>query len=217
MRPEWRWVAAFGAALALGALCAPQYARLAAPCYQGIAMFLAQDRPWDIESVEVAEPAGGAGAVLRMQGVVRASPGSLRPVARLVGKVQVGAVVEAPVIFWTLVLLWPATGLRQRLARCCLALPVFVALEAATTVCQLLNPLAYASAVIDGERDPVTAWEYWSRFIEDGGRIVLAVGAAVLTVSISSRWYRTTSPIYPDTHDSRLATNRYRIHRRFGG
>jgi hypothetical protein len=64
---------------------------------------------------------------------------------------------------------------------------VFVLLEAATTVCQLMNPLAYASAVLAGERDPLTAWECWSRFLEDGGRVGLAVVAAALVAAGAAR------------------------------
>jgi hypothetical protein len=59
---------------------------------------------------------------------------------------------------------------------------VFLALEAATTGCQLLHSMAEASAILAGE-DPVTFWERWSRFLEAGGRFVLEVATALVTVA----------------------------------
>ena len=103
-------------------------------------------------------------------------------VAQLVGRVQVGAVVEGPVIFWTLLLAWPARP-RRRMAALLLGVPVFVVLETSTTVCQLISGFAEASAIMAGDPDPVTPWDHWSRFIESGGRDVLAVVGALLTLS----------------------------------
>ncbi len=187
MRSEYRWALAFAAALVFAALGARPYARLAAPCYQVIAGLLALSHPWDVVSVEVAQPSGAAGAVLRLKGLVYASAASLHPSFRMTGKLQVAAGAQGPLIYWTVLALWPAPTLRRRLALLALGMPVFVLLEAATTVCQLLNPLAWASAVLAGERDPVTAWEYWSRFLEDGGRAGLALLAAVLTAVMAAR------------------------------
>lgn len=186
MRPEWRWGLAFAAALALAALGARSYARLAAPAYLSIARVLAAGRPWRILSVEVSDPPAAAGAVLRLTGLVYETTGSARPLFRMVGKLQAAAAVEAPLIFWTVLGLWPVQGPRQRIVALALGLPVFVGLETATTVCQLMNPLAWASAVLAGEHDPVTAWEHWSRFLEDGGRPVLALGAAALTAGLAA-------------------------------
>jgi len=62
-------------------------------------------------------------------------------------------------------------------------IPVFLGLEAATTVCQLLSPLAYGSAVLTGDASPLTWWDRWSRFLENGRRIALAVTAATLAVA----------------------------------
>lgn len=187
MRSEVRWALAFAAALTFAALGARPYARLAAPCYQAIAGVLALGHPWDVVSVEVAEPPGGGGAVLRLKGLVYESAASLRPSFRMTGKLQVAAVAQGPLIFWTVLALWPAPTLRRRLLMLAVGVPIFVLLEAATTVCQLLNPLAWASAVLAGGRDPVTVWEYWSRFLEDGGRLSLALLAAVLTTVIAAR------------------------------
>lgn len=185
MRSEHRWALAFAAALVFAAVGARSYAHLAAPCYQAIAGLLALGRPWDVVSVEVAAPAGGAGAVLKLRGLVYQSAASLRPSFRMTGKLQVAAVAQGPLIFWTVLALWPASTVRRRLTMLALGVPVFVLVEAATTVCQLLNPLAWASAVLAGERDPVTMWEYWSRFLEDGGRAGLALFAAVLTAAMT--------------------------------
>ena len=97
-----------------------------------------------------------------------------------------GEVIETPLVFWTLVLLWPARTARQRVWRVAAGLPLFLALEAVTTGCQLVHPLAEASALLAGEQDPITVWEYWSRFLEAGGRFGLEVAAALLAVGITS-------------------------------
>jgi hypothetical protein len=108
-----------------------------------------------------------------------------QPAATLIGRVQAGAAIEGPLIFWTLLLAWPAQA-RRRSALLLIGVPVFLGLEAATTVCQLLNGFAEASAIIAGSGS-MTGWERWSRFIESGGRDVLAVCAALLTVASARR------------------------------
>ncbi len=185
MRPDWRWILVPIVALAGGAFAAKPYARLAAPYYHAVAQILAQGRPWQIASVEVGSSASSPGAVLRLTGYVREFFSDVQPAAKLVGKLQVSAVIESPLIFWSLLLAWPAAGHRQRLARLALGIPVFLLLEAGTTVCQLLNPLAYASAVLAGDPDPVTSWEHWSRFLEAGGRVALAIAGALVTIGVS--------------------------------
>jgi hypothetical protein len=187
MRSEYRWALAFTAGLGFAVLGAKPYARLAAPCYEAVASMLALGHPWDVVSVEVAEPPGNVGALLRLRGLVYESSASLTPSFRMTGKLQVAAAAQSPLIFWTVLVLWPAGTLRRRVTTLGLGLPAFVLLEAATTVCQLMNPLAYASAVLAGTRDPVTVWECWSRFLEDGGRAGLALVAAVLTAAAAAR------------------------------
>ena len=184
MRAEWRWILGAIIALAVGTMGAKSYARLAAPDYQGAARLIAEGRPWEVVSVEVASSASSPGAVLRLTGFVREFFSDPKPQMRLVGKLQVAAVAESPLIFWTLLLLWPAASYRQRLARLALGVPIFLSLEAATTVCQLLNPLAYGSAVLAGEPDPLTSWERWSRFLEAGGRVAIALAAALVTIAV---------------------------------
>lgn len=183
MRPEWRWIGGAVLALAVGAIGAKPYARLAAPYYQAVARMIAEGRPWQVVKVEVASSTSTPGAVLRLTGFVREFRSDPKPQMRLVGKLQVAAVAESPLIFWTLLLLWPAASYRQRLARLAVGVPAFLSLEAATTVCQLLNPLAYGSAVLSGVRDPLTPWERWSRFLEAGGRVAIALTAALLTIA----------------------------------
>jgi hypothetical protein len=72
--------------------------------------------------------------------------------------------------------------MRRRLLRLMLAIPVFLGLEVVTTTCQLLHPLAEASALLSGARDPVTMWEQWSRFLESGGLFAVEVTAALLAI-----------------------------------
>lgn len=186
MRREIRWLIVAAVALAVGATCAEQYARLAAPYYLAVARVIAQSQPWEIVDATVGPDKLGRDRVVLMTGLVREHRDDPEPAAKVICRLQVAAAVESPVIFWTLLLLWPAASLRRRLGYLALGVPVFLCLEAATSACQLLNPLAYASAVLasDGNAaEPVTVWEHWSRFIESGGRIVLAVCAGVLTVA----------------------------------
>lgn len=187
MRREVRWALAAGVALALGTACGEPYSRLAAPYYAVVARLIATAKPWRIVDVSVAHGEQGAAATLRLIGEVRRARTDPTPAAIVTSRLQAGAVVQTPVVFWTLLGLWPAKSMRQRVACIALGIVVFVGLEAATTVCQLVNPLSDTSAVLAGDFDPVTPWERWSRFIEAGGRFVLAVCAAIFTAAVVSR------------------------------
>jgi hypothetical protein len=187
MRREWRWALTVATTLTLGALCAEPYARLALPYYGVAARLIALRHPWRIVDLTIGPDTAGPGRVVRLTGLVRERNDDPDPAAKVISRLQVGALSESPIIFWTLLLLWPATSVRQRLAFLAFGVPVFLCLEAATSVCQLLNPMAYASAVLAGGAEPLTLWERWSRFIEGGGRIVLAICAAILTVTIAHR------------------------------
>ncbi|HEY4445722.1 MAG TPA: hypothetical protein VGN30_15680 [Steroidobacteraceae bacterium] len=184
MRREWRWGIAAVVALSIGAIGAEPYAKLAAPYYTVAARWIAEGRPWQVAGIDVAPNRSGPGSVLRLTGFVRQRADDAQPAANLISKLQVAAVVESPLIFWTVLFLWPVASCRRRVALLALGVPVFLGLEGATTVCQLINPLAYGSAVLAGGSDPVTPWEHWSRFLEAGGRVALAVGAALLVVAI---------------------------------
>jgi hypothetical protein len=183
---ERRWLIAATAALLVGALGAEIFARLAAPYYWTAATWVARGRPWTITQVDVAPDAARPGVFVRLHGEVRAVANAPWPAATLIGRVQAGAAIEGPLIFWTLLLAWPAQA-RRRGALLLMGIPVFLGLEAATTVCQLLNGFAEASAIIAGDSGSITGWERWSRFIDSGGRDVLAVCAALLTVASAGR------------------------------
>jgi hypothetical protein len=184
MRPEIRWASAAAAALGMGVVIATPYARLAAPFYAWIARAVAREHPWQVMSVDVRPGTSGLSAELQLEGYVRRHAEDLKPAARVIGRVQVGEVIETPVLFWTLLLLWPATGLRQRAARMTVGIPIYLALEAVTTAAQLMLPLAQASAILAGEDDPATTWDYWSRFLEAGGQFaVVWIGAMLVAVS----------------------------------
>ncbi len=187
MRREWLWLGAAVLAFALGASCAETYARLAAPYYATVAAWIADRHPWRVLDVAVVHDDASHGPVLRLTSEVRQHSEDSRPAALVDSSVQVGEVVETPIVFWTLLLLWPAQTLRQRGLRFLIGIPVFLGLEAVTTACQLLHPLAEASALLAGESHPVTMWERWSRFLEAGGRFVLEVAAALIPVALISR------------------------------
>jgi hypothetical protein len=196
MRPDIRWGLAAAAALAIGVGCAEPYARLAAPYYRLVDELLATGHPWEIAGVAVAPGKSELTAELQMRGYVRRSMSAANHAARVVGRVQVGEVIETPLVFWTLLLGWPAATPRQRAWRLAVGIPVFLAMEAFTTGTQLMLPLAQASAILAGRPDP-TAWEHWSRFLEFGGQFVLDCAAAMLIAAATQRHTRLTAASVP--------------------
>lgn len=187
MRPEIKWAFAAVAAFGLGVACAEPYARLAAPYYGAIARLIANGHPWEVTSVEVRPGKSNLGTELQLWASVRRHREDLRPAAKVRGRVQVGEVIETPIVFWTLLLVWPAGSIRQRLRRLAVGAPIFLGLEAITTVTHLIVPMAQASAILAGDIDPVTSWDYWSRFLEAGGQFVLICGGAIVAVSFSQQ------------------------------
>ncbi len=187
MRLELGWILAAVAALALGVACARPYARLAAPYYAAVDRLIARNRPWVVTAVDVRPGKANSAAELQLRADIYRYPDAPNPAAKVVGRVQVGEVIETPLVFWTLVLLWPARSGRQRLTRLAVGMPFFLALEALTTATQLVLPMAQASALLAGETDPLTAWDRWSRFLEAGGQFVLACAAAVVVASLTGR------------------------------
>jgi hypothetical protein len=183
MRRELSWALVATAALTMGTIGAEPYARLLTPYYIAVSRLLARGHPWDIAGVDISSDAKGPGSVLRLTAFVRRYEADRQPVGQIVSKLQVAAAAESPVVFWTVLLLWPVGSIRRRIGVLVLGIPIFLGLEAATTVCQLLNPLAYGSALLVGNASPLTWWERWSRFVESGGRIALAATAAILTVT----------------------------------
>jgi hypothetical protein len=186
MRREVRWMFAAVAALVIGAVCAKPYASLAAPYYTIVDRAFAIGHPWTPGIVEVKRNDKGPGFVLTSTSDVRRQPNDPRPAARTVARVQVGEAVETPMVFWTLLLVWPATSMRQWLIRTTVGLPLFLGLEAMTTAVQFIHVLPEASARLAGEQDPMTLLEGWSRFLEAGGRYVVEVFFALVTIAMAA-------------------------------
>ena len=186
MRREWGWAIIAALALAIGATCAAGYARLAVPYYVAVTRLIADFHPWRIVSLVVKPDESSHGMVLRLTGEVRRHRDDPLPAAMVVNRVQVGEAIETPVIFWGLLLAWPAQTVRQRLIRVAVGFPVFLALEGVTTACQLVYSMARASAILAGEQSPLTLWDRWSRFLEAGGRFVLEISAALVTVGVAA-------------------------------
>lgn len=184
MRPEWRWTIAAAVALSAGTLCAEPYARLATPYYRAMDRLMARTHPWTIEEVAVAEDPNSRGPVLRLIGEVRRQRGDARPAATVVSRIQVGEVIETPIVFWTLLLAWPAAAPRERRTRVGVGAAAFLALEGMTTAMHLLSPMAKVSAILAD--DPLTLWERWSGFLEAGGNFVLATAAALVTLAVAN-------------------------------
>jgi hypothetical protein len=168
-------------------MLAQAYSRLAAPYYAAVDRLIATDHPWEITFVGVMPGKSNLTAELQLHAFVRRSSSDSRPSARVVGRVQVGEVVETPVVFWTVVLMWPAAGIRMRLLRVLAAIPMFLALEAVTTAAQLVLPMAQASAILAGDSDPLTLWDRWSRFLEAGGQFVVVFCGAIIVCSFTHR------------------------------
>jgi hypothetical protein len=184
MRREIRMAVAALAAAAVGAAFAGPYARLVAPYYAGVARLIALGHPWQIVRVDLDAGAVQPGRALTLVGEVRRSAHDPVPAARVVTRLAVGEAVEGAVVFWTVLLLWPATSWRQRLFYCAAGIPAFAAIEALTTAVQLLHALAEASEILAGNDDPLTLWERWSRFLESGGRFATELVGALLTIAL---------------------------------
>ncbi len=198
MRREWRWGLAVVLGLSIGATCAESYSRLAVPYYTVATELIAHFHPWRIRSVRVTPDESSHGVVLELVGEVRSNREDPLPAALVVNRVQVGEAVETPVVFWTLLLVWPAASLRQRLLRIVVGIPLFLGLEAATTACQLVYSMARVSAFLAGESHPLTLWERWSRLLEAGGRFVLEVTAALVAVALTpAKRHRTADTPMP--------------------
>jgi hypothetical protein len=183
VRPELRWGLVGCVALCIGVAGAEFYARLAAPYYAAVDRLIAQRHPWEVTNVEVRPGKSALAAELQLRANVYRFAGDPYAAARVIGRVQVGEVVETPLVFWTLLLMWPAASIRQRLVRLAVGVPAFMALEAITTATQLILPMAQASAMLVGDRNPATSWDHWSRFLEAGGQFVVASGLAVLVAT----------------------------------
>jgi hypothetical protein len=188
MRRELGWALVGAIALATGTLGAEPYVRMLSPYYLSMGRSIATGHPsWTVSDVDIgADDRNGSGTVLRMTGSLRRNDtDTTGPVYRIVSRLQMAVVAECPIIFWTVLAVWPLGSTRRRLGALLLGIPVFLGLEAATTVCQLLNGWAYGAAVLAGNPNTPTSWEHWSRFLENGGRIAVALGAAILTVAIT--------------------------------
>jgi hypothetical protein len=158
-----------------------------APYYMFIGRIVARSRPWEIREVTLNRKGPGGGAELRLVGIVRRLPEQPAPAIQAESGLNVGAIIQLPVVFWSLLIAWQADSVRHRLKRIVIGLPLFLMLETGTTVCQLIGPMAEASAYLNGNYHPVTSWELWSRFLEAGGRPVVAVVAALITIAIPVR------------------------------
>ncbi len=187
MPREWSWALVAAGACAVGALGAESYARLAAPGLAGATTLLAGSHPWTVREVAVRREGPGGAAVLRMVGEVRRQGADTAPAAVVVCRIAVGEMVQAPLVFWTLLLLWPAQHARERWLRAALGVPVFLAVAIALAACHTLYAFADASAGLAGDPDPLTFAQRVSEFVEAGGGFVLEVVAALLTVAVSQR------------------------------
>ncbi len=184
MRLEVRWGVLAAAALAVGTMVAAPYARLMVPYYAAVDRLLAAGRPWVITHVAVGAGRAQLSDEVQIEAWVRRRQDDPKPAARVIGRVQVGEVIETPIVFWGLLLGWPAASTRQRVGRLALGIPVFFGVEAVTTATQLIVPMTQASAMLAGDPDPVTSWDRWSRFLEAGGQFAVVCAAAMMVIAL---------------------------------
>lgn len=189
LRPEARWLAGGVAVLVAITALAPVFASWAAPAYGAGARLLATGEPWQIGAVEVATVPGRPDRVLCLTARVQRSDDQPEPSAQVTGRVALGAVAEVPAVYWALLIAWPAQRRRVRVLRLLCGVPVYLALELATTVLGLVHALPEASAILAGNPDPLTGWERWTRFLEAGGRFALILAAALATLALAERWF----------------------------
>ena len=199
MHSVLRWAVAAVAGLAIGSACAEPYAHIAAPWYAVAARLLAHGHPWTVTDVDVGPGKSGSGTVVRLKGEVRKYAWDSVPAGTVISRVQVGEAVETPVVFWTLLLVWPGRSWRQRLLLVAAGLPVFLLLESLLTPWQLLQPLGRASAIIAGCESCVSQGDLWSRFLEAGGRFVVEAFFALVVIALTGRWRARTeaAPVPP--------------------
>lgn len=191
MRREYRWAVASIIALTIGVFAANGYARTAIPFYRVVANALTAGHPWKVETVRIRQSDAGPAMELQLVGEVRNRITDPEPAALILSRAQLGSITQNAVVFWLLLLLVPPVSIRQLLLYLAVGLPMFALLESITTVCQLVGPMAYATAVLAGEPDPLTLWERWSRFLQAGGLIVIDICAGLLTVSIARAGFNT--------------------------
>jgi hypothetical protein len=48
-----------------------------------------------------------------------------------------------------------------------------------------MHSMAEVTALLAGEKNPLTPWERWSRFLEAGGRFVVEISAALIAVTMA--------------------------------
>jgi hypothetical protein len=96
------------------------------------------------------------------------------------------SILQAPLIFLILILSWPQRTSRELIVRMLIAVPVILILIALNTPLELLgNFQREALSQIDPEAvPPLFAWD---RFLDGGGSSVLALGFAVITISLGAR------------------------------
>lgn len=137
-----------------------------------------------IEEVVVTRDMRGEPKDLRMTATL-SIPGRTAPAAIVVGEISVGATLQSVMIFGAVLLLVPVAAAREWPLRLAISLPCLAIVEFATTSLQLLAPVAAARSRLDTgvEHSWMVAW---SRWIESGGRIALAVTAALCVVAAAA-------------------------------
>jgi hypothetical protein len=185
---EIQWVLIATVVLFVSSTSAELYARTMTPFYAAVAEIVSRVHPWRVLDVRVESPPGTGRRVVELVGEVRQNRSDPLPAAAVEGHLQIDSILQTPVIFWTVILLWPSRSFRRKLVFAIAGIPIFLIAEAATTVAQLISPLAQASAMLAGDSDPLTLWERWNRLMEAGGRLVVAFFGALLAVVLTTRF-----------------------------
>jgi len=171
-------------ALASGAFLERPYLACMTPIYAAASTVIARLNAWTVLDVQTTADPHSPGRVLRLRGLVanRSAPSQS---ALIISRLQVGAPLETLVVFWALLVACSLSSRRRLLLSIALGVPVFLGIEAAMTVSQLVGPLASAPQLLAGAAEPMTPWEHWSRFLEAGGRVAVGITAALMTAALT--------------------------------
>ena len=182
MRTERRGTVAALLLGAAGIVGASTYAGWTVPLHRVAAAWAAQSCACRIANVSVVQPGAGSTSALQLTAVVTEGPADSIPVAVVANRVNVGGIVQVPIVLLGLLLAWPAHARRDCAVRGALALLALPLLELLTTGSQLVAPLWALGAEM--QLRSVHGWMTgWTQFIESGGRIAVTAAIALLIIS----------------------------------
>jgi len=152
--------------------------------YEAVARVVAQTRGWEIAGISLAPDRVSGGWRVRLAGAVGATEAENPNAAYVVSEWSLGGVLATPTVMSAVLLTWPAGTRCLRFMRGALGLVGLVLLEVFGIGLALLGPFADADAVLHSRATP-TMLQGWSRILEAGGHLALALVAALIIVALT--------------------------------